>query len=405
MDTFGLTAPLGRAPVNTRQEVVVRPYKAVLEPKERRLLRDMLDKITPQDSVITIDTRGLAVAAPIPVRASASDSTYYQVEKIITGTPVLESYPHRSFWRSTSIRPKSGCFHGLRRLAPYCQYNIIQEYGYYYLIGGGPRSPIDAVTYSIMSADGTIRPENPFEMFETTGQYTDWIEYEKADSPDNYPGGKFGITPMAEPALNTDRSPYQFPYPNQQAYVDEKKVDVLSVGGLADDLRYKLPIEKPGQTKRTYTADLAIAYSAPSKDSTVTSSLHLPTAAAICADQWRKPVGLREGLTCLDETKFYFDYHFPLKIVRFILDQLFGKGKPPIDTGVREWFSQPRPSNDVGTEVISTLFKLPLSDIRSHHRYPASAVCAGGLVFGPQQQLETGFGHAANCVAGSCLWI
>jgi len=47
---------------------------------------------------------------------------------------------------------------------------------------------------------------------------------------------------------------------------------VLAIGGLADDLRYKLPIEKPGQTKRTYTPDLAIAYSAPARDSTVTSS-------------------------------------------------------------------------------------------------------------------------------------
>ena len=47
---------------------------------------------------------------------------------------------------------------------------------------------------------------------------------------------------------------------------------MLAIGGLADDLRYKLPIEKPSQTKRTFTADLAIAYSAPAKDSTITSS-------------------------------------------------------------------------------------------------------------------------------------
>jgi hypothetical protein len=157
-------------------------------------------------------------------------------------------------------------------IAPYAQFNITQEYGYHYLASGGPRSPIDAVTYSLMAPDGTMRTENDFQMFETTGQYTPLQEYERADSPDNYPGGKFGITPDAEPALNSDRSPYQFHYASQQAYVDEKKADVLNVGGLADDLRYRLPIEKPNQTSRTFTPDLAIAYAPPAKDSSVSSS-------------------------------------------------------------------------------------------------------------------------------------
>jgi len=61
-------------------------------------------------------------------------------------------------------------------------------------------------------------------------------------------------------------------------------------------------------------------------------------------------------------TKYYFDFNFPLKVVQFILNLIFGKkGQAAIDTGVREWFSQPRPGNDTGIEVISTIFKLPLS--------------------------------------------
>ena len=272
MDSFGLTAPLGRAPSNTRQEVVIRPHKEVLEPKERRLLRDMLDKLTPQDTVMTIDTQGLSVSSPVVVRAQAADSTYYQVEKIVTGTPVLDSLPAPELLAIDLDPTEKWLFSKSPELAPYAQFNISQEYGYYYLASGGTRSPIDAVTYGLLQSDGSVHAENPFQMYETTGQYGDWIEYELADSPDNYPGGKFGITPYAEPALNPDHSAYQFPYASQQAYVDEKKADVLAIGGLADDLRYRLPIEKPSQTKRTYTADLAIAYSAPARDSTITSS-------------------------------------------------------------------------------------------------------------------------------------
>ena len=64
-----------------------------------------------------------------------------------------------------------------------------------------------------------------------------------------------------------------------------------------------------------------------------------------------------------DETKFYFDFNFPLRVVQFILGLIFGRPgqTAQVDPGVREWFSQPRPSNDPGTEVISTIFKLPLS--------------------------------------------
>jgi hypothetical protein len=47
---------------------------------------------------------------------------------------------------------------------------------------------------------------------------------------------------------------------------------VLALGGQADDLGYRLLIERPASFKRTYTADLAIATTAPSRDSTVTSS-------------------------------------------------------------------------------------------------------------------------------------
>ena len=255
-----------------RTEAVVKPFKAALEPKERRLLRDMLDKITPQDTVITIDPQGLSVATPVTVRAVTADSTYYQVEKMVTGTPVLADLPAPEVLAIDLDPTEKWLFSRSPELAPYAQFNISQEYGYYYLTGGGPRSPIDAVTYGTLQADGSVVAEHPFQMFETTSQYTEWVEYEKADSPDNFPGGKFGITPETVPALNTDRSPYQFPYASQQEYVIEKKSAVLSIGGLADDVRYKLPIQRPSESKRTYTADLAIAYSAPARDSTVTSS-------------------------------------------------------------------------------------------------------------------------------------
>ena len=118
---------------------------------------------------------------------------------------------------------------------------------------------------------GSVTPERNYEQFEVIEQYTGWMEYERADSPDNYPGGKFGISPYSAPAKNPDGTTYQFPYTSQQDYVDQTKAEVIEQGGQADDTRYRLPIVAKSTTKKTYTPDLAVAWTPPVKDTTVTA--------------------------------------------------------------------------------------------------------------------------------------
>jgi hypothetical protein len=272
MDSYGLTGALGRSPTNARSEFVVQPHKDTLAPSEKRQLAQMLERISPIESVPTINTEGLSVSTPVPVRAIAADSAYYQIEKLVTPTPVLDSIPAPELLAIDLDDTEKWLFKKSKELAPYGQFNISSEYGYYYLMSGGARSPIDGVLYSILLANGSTKPEIPFQVFETSGQFTAWQAYDKADSPDNYPGGMHGLTPDTAPALNPDHSPYQFAYPSQAAYVAQRKDEVLALGGHADDLRYQLPIQAEAQSKRTYTPDLAIAYRAPTSDSTVTSS-------------------------------------------------------------------------------------------------------------------------------------
>lgn len=259
--------------VGPRNEVVIKPYKTDIGPKDQRMLREMLDKITPQDSIMTVDPNGLSVSTPVKVRSITADSTYYQVEKVVTGTPVLDQLPAPEQLAIDLDPTEQWLFSRSPELAPYAKFNITQEYGYCYLVSGGARSPIDSVTYGLLNPDGTsVTLQKPFELFETTGEYTAYMNYEIADSPDNYPGGKLGLTPNAAPAINPDGSPYQFPYASQADYVAKRKAEVITMGGIADDEHYRLPVQKASASKRTYTADLAIAYTAPVRDSTVTSS-------------------------------------------------------------------------------------------------------------------------------------
>ena len=271
IDNFGITNSLGRAPVSVRNEVVITPHKDALGNKEHRLLRQMLHRIAPVDSIVTINLNGLAVNTPATVKTVAADSSYFEVQKEITPTPVLDDLPPLETL-AIDLRPSERwLLSGNPETAPYAAFNITQEYGYYYLASGGNRSPIDTVTYGTLQSDGSVKPERSYEQFETIEQFTGWLEYERADSPDNYPGGKFGITPYSAPAKNPDGTAYQFPYASQQEYVEKTKAEVIAQGGQADDTRYRLPIVAKSTTKKTYTPDLAVAWTPPVKDTTVTA--------------------------------------------------------------------------------------------------------------------------------------
>jgi hypothetical protein len=257
--------------VRPRSEVTIVPHKTDLTPRENRLLLDMLAKINTVDTVVTINPNGLSVHAPVRVRAIAADSTYYQVEKMVTGTPILEELPAPELL-AIDLDPSENWLNPRSpELAPYAQFNITQEYGYTYLVSGGNRSPIDQVDYGILQEDGSTKTEPPLDWYEQTEQYGAWTGYDIADSPDNYPGGKFGLTPASAPALNPDRSPYHFVYTSQSEYVTARKAEVIRLGGEANDVRYRLPTQKTNTSKRVYTPDLAIAYTAPTRESTVTS--------------------------------------------------------------------------------------------------------------------------------------
>jgi hypothetical protein len=119
----------------------------------------------------------------------------------------------------------------------------------------------------------TYLPEANFESFNVVATYGPWRTYEIADSPDSYPGGKFGIHPAQPPAVNPDGTAYNFPWASQAAYVTFKQNQVISIGGQADNIHYRLPAAVSSTTKEVFLPEYAIAYSPPAQDTTVSTSL------------------------------------------------------------------------------------------------------------------------------------
>jgi hypothetical protein len=219
IDDYGLTEPVGRA--DARNEVVVQPLKSSLTPQEMKLLRDMLARIMPLDTIVTINPQGLAVLTPVPVKSAASNSTYFQINKQVLATPILSQLPPPEALPIDLLPTETWLYDAQTdpQIAPYAALNISAQVGFYYLIGGGNASPIDSVQYLTLNEDGSTSPAANYVAYSSTSQYTPWTNYAKADSPDNYPGGKYGIHPSYAPALNSDGTPYNFPWDSQTDFV------------------------------------------------------------------------------------------------------------------------------------------------------------------------------------------
>jgi hypothetical protein len=234
----------------------------------------MLAKIMPVDTVVTVNTEGLATLVPVPISAACASSTYFEVQKMVTATPVLSQLPPPDQLPIDLLPTEQWLFLAKTtpQLAPYAHLNISAQADYYYLIGGGRRSPIVSVTYGTLNSDGSTTTANNFIAYQSSSQFTPWTSWQRADSPDNWPGGKFGIHPGYAPALNGDRTPYSFAWDSQDHYVEAQIAIVQGLGGNANTAQFQLPVAAPNQTQLIFPPDYAVAYYPPGRDSTVSAN-------------------------------------------------------------------------------------------------------------------------------------
>jgi hypothetical protein len=261
----------GRLGTSIRNEVVVQPLTASLSVADMHTLNSLLERLKPRETVVTIDINGLAVHTPITVNAVSASDSYFQVEKNVTGVPDLANLPPTEVL-AADVNPQALWMQpGFTVQAPYAAFNNSQESAVYYLYSDDSSTPIDSVTYSTQDDQGNV--VNPAPNFsEPLGniQWGPWTAFPIADSPDNYPGGKFGQTPLAAPALTAAGQPYQFPYPSQAAFVATNQAQIQAAGGQFNNTSYRTPITR-SQAILTFSPTLAIPTSVPVKESTITT--------------------------------------------------------------------------------------------------------------------------------------
>ena len=268
---------------SSRSEVIVRPRKALISVVERAQLTALLKRIAPVDSVVTINSVGQNYNQEWPVLSVAASSTAYILNPLVTGgdQSVLSSdtEPNSSYrWVQD----------GTEVQAPSAAFDHAQEYSQSYTLSSNINGPIDSVTYTTENEVGDIWPESDYQiMSRDISAWSPWIAFDKADSPDNFPGGKFGLHPTYAPALTTPAMlPYTFPYQSQQEYIDSVKSMILEKSGgrfypdsfkvaklpdgQSNEVAYRYPLRFTEVIRNTWTADIAIAASPPTKPSMVT---------------------------------------------------------------------------------------------------------------------------------------
>lgn len=249
---------LGRS--DSRSEVVVRPHKIDgLSPGEIRLLRDMISKIMPMETIVTVSLTGLSNSVPVKIKAATADSTYYEVQKLITPTPIMDQLPAPELLPIDLLSTEQWMYSKDPKLAPYAAFNITSEYGYHYLAGNDARSPIDTVTYGTLKSYGEVTPEPNFVVYQTDEQYTEWMTYEKADSPDNFPGGKYGLTPHAASTSPSTPSRHKL-FTWSGTMVPNKFLYQAMVGrGVDDSIWEWVPIDYPHWIPIYSSVDVGVA--------------------------------------------------------------------------------------------------------------------------------------------------
>lgn len=270
MDDLGVADELGRT--DRRNEVVIRPHKESITPREKRILLHAIDKIRPLDTIITIDVLGVGVHKPVTLSNVSSDSTYFEVIKTVTGSPDLDLVPPPEYLLEEVFNGEDWIRKNEERKAPTTALNSTQESSIVYTYYDENTTMIESVEYTAKSNGKETKQKDFVEIGRSQEEFSDWISFAKADSPDNYPGGRNGQSPYEEPALNKDGSNYVFPYSSQEEYEEEMSKLVLQSGGKVIPGFYAIRLNEGGAGSRVLEPTFVFSPKAPSRQSTVTSS-------------------------------------------------------------------------------------------------------------------------------------
>lgn len=256
--------PVGRLNYTLYNEVVIVPYNKDCTEQQRELLLRVLDRTKPADTIVTVSLDGLEQSIPYKIRNVSASSSYFEIIRTLTNAIDNSVLPAPKDLYGSSVPHGWDTIVNLGRgevaEIPEAIQNRTQEYSEYYVFDKSSVAQIQTVSYQSVSGDSEnekVVDEPAYADSKVTTKWSSWRVFERADSPDNYPGGKFGRTPMTAPAVNKDGSPYIFEYQSQQDYEDQVAYQIRLDGGEVSGHNYRVKLVTSKQTT-TFLPELSL---------------------------------------------------------------------------------------------------------------------------------------------------
>ena len=228
--------------------ILVQPWESVT-PQARRVCVETVQRLKPSDTVVTISESLNTVETFLPSMVHPL-TVGWQVKPLVTNhvdnqriavrQPLIYGYDVFTSAGENSTY-EAPIQYGMRNLTPTIDY------------------PASSVTASLSIIDEGVETQvESYTVREPVTQWGAWTFYQKADSPDNYPGGKNGVHPLSAPAITPAGTAYLFPYQSQAEFETLEAERIMSQGGETRPGQYRLPLSQTVHTT-TYTPDRSLS--------------------------------------------------------------------------------------------------------------------------------------------------
>lgn len=227
--------------------VRIQPWEPVT-PVARRVCVETLQRLKPSDTVVTI-------SEPLHTVETFTPSMVHPLTVGWVVKPLVTN--HVDNQRITVRNPLIYGYSAFTTAGENVSYEAPVQYG--------ERTPTPTIEYPASSVtasvsvidDGVEASVSPWENKVKTVRWGAWTTYQKADSPDNYPGGMNGVHPLSAPAITPAGTAYLFPYQSQQEYESQEAQKITAQGGQTQPGRYRLPLSETVNTI-TYSPDRSL---------------------------------------------------------------------------------------------------------------------------------------------------
>lgn len=227
--------------------VRVQPWEPVT-PEARRVCVETVQRLKPSDTVVTVsqplhtvETFAPSMVHPLTVGWNVKPlvTNHVDNQRVSVRQPLV--YGYDAFTTAgEDAAYEAPIQYGMRNPTPTILY------------------PAGSVTASVsVIQDGVETTVAPWSSKSKTVRWGNWTSYQKADCPDNYPGGMNGVHPLSAPAITPAGTAYLFPYESQAEYETQEAQKIVSQGGQTRPGEYRLPLSETVNTI-TYSPDRSL---------------------------------------------------------------------------------------------------------------------------------------------------